>query len=102
VTAIETGAIVSRLMDKEGYSKREALRAAEDLACLPPAVHEAFIQWWTTGEETPPIEIAGFTTSRLIDEWQMTPVAAFLTLGWLAEDPESALAAMREGVDRIR
>jgi hypothetical protein len=98
---IETEAIISRLATCQGYSKREAERAAQELTNLPPHVYEAFARWWTTGE-TPSIELAGFSVERLVREWQMTEVAAFLTLGWLAEDPDAALAAIREGVDRVQ
>lgn len=97
---IQTEEMVARLVSQGGYGEREARRAATDLAHLPPRTAEAFHEWWISSR-TPAFEVGGWSVRRLREEWQMTEVAAYLTLGWLEEDPEAALAAMAEGIDQV-
>ena len=42
------------------------------------------------------------TIQRLIEQHNMKPIAAFLTLDWLSREPEAAIASLKCGYDRVR
>jgi hypothetical protein len=99
MTSGEQG-IYKRLVDEYGYPPPGARVAAQRLAELSGAVREAFDHWWTSGEP-PELEIGGFTLVRLAVEHGMNPIAAFLTLDWLARDPAAAHASLGRGHDQL-
>ena len=44
----------------------------------------------------------GFTVKKLIDEYGMNPIGAFLTLDWIIKKPKEALKALAHGFDEIK
>ena len=92
--------ILPRLMQEWGYIEEEGAAVALELEQTAPQVREAFQVWWATARPCE-LEIQGYTVARLMQEFQMNPIAAFLTLDWLLQEPESALAALTEGYDVI-
>lgn len=72
-------------LDKSCFSIRLARSIAERLLRASPAVQAAFLAWESAG--TPPeLCVAGYTVERLMREHGMKPMAALLTLDWLARE----------------
>jgi len=93
--------LVSRLISDFGYSEWEAKPVAEDLVTCTPLVKTAFKHWWNTGE-IGDLEIQGYTVKQLMGYRNMNTIAAFLTLDWLATEPEKALVSLKRGYDLIK
>jgi hypothetical protein len=45
--------------------------------------------------------VEGYSIERLMKEFGMNPIAAFLALDWLIRDPDTARALIKRGFDRI-
>jgi hypothetical protein len=101
VSALNTQALVARLVDEFGYPEAGAKLIAADLAACREPVANAFLRWWDTGR-MPEVEIQGYTVQRLMREQGMNPVAAFLALDWLNREPEKALQILDKGHDSVR
>lgn len=100
-STIDPDSLLPRLLAEFGYPEEGARLVATDLCNSTPQVQSAFLRWWTTGE-VPRLSVAGYSTQDLIEQHGMNPIAAFLTLDWLAREPEKARTALRRGHDRVR
>ena len=100
MTKLESEELVPRLVSEFAYPEEGALVVAEKLAACQPSVKEAFSLWWTEGRLSCQ-EIEGFTLETLMTEHGLKPIGAFLTLDWLAREPEKARAAIERGHDRV-
>lgn len=93
-------AVARRLTAEYGYSPGHAAQVAIKLERLQPAVREAFLTWWRTGD-IPPLTVEGYTVQRLVEEYKFVLPGAFLALDWLVREPVRALRALEEGFDEI-
>jgi hypothetical protein len=93
--------LLSRLMTEWRYGEEEAQSVAAELEHCAPEVLAAFHIWWETGT-LGIFEVQGYTVAHLMEEYQMNPIAAFLTLDWLWKEPDVALGALAEGYDIIK
>lgn len=93
--------LTSRLISEFGYPKTGAQRVAGKLVVCNPTVKAAFWHWWQTGTLDAALEVEGYTLAQLMNEHGMKPIAAFLTLDWLAREPEAARASLARGHDRV-
>jgi hypothetical protein len=89
-----------RLKNEFGYSASGAKLITDQLAELNPEILSAFEKWWICNE-LPSIEIEGYTAQLLIKDHNQNPIAAFLTLSWLADEPNKAKEALTRGYDHI-
>ena len=89
--------LVPRMTGELGYKPDLAERIAHRLTVADEPIKAAFWRWWTTGELDQSIEAWGYTTTRLMTEHGLAPLAAFSTLAWLQNDPQQALRALRYG-----
>ncbi len=94
--------LIPRLQDEFGYPEDGAKMVAEKIVAATPLVQVAFLAWWQSGTMPGTLEIEGFTTERLMAEHGMKPIAAFLTLDWLAREPQAAKVSLARGHDSIR
>lgn len=92
--------IVPRLVKEFGYSSDDAEAVAGNLVATQPQVQDAFLHWWKSGE-IPALEVEQYNVQRLVDEYDMNPIAALLTLDWLIREPEDALATLARGYDWV-
>jgi hypothetical protein len=92
--------LAASLVEDFGYSTRAAEIAAARLLGSRSEIREAFRLWRARGVQ-PTLCIAGYTVDRLIREHGMLPVAALLTLDWLAREPSRAAESLRKGHDRV-
>ena len=92
--------VISFLVET-GYSPEGAQAVAERLALCITTTRQLFEQWRAgRGLDDAPA-IAGYTASRLMVEHGMNPIAAILTMDWLARDPQTATASLARGHDRM-
>lgn len=94
-------ALRERLSAEYGYPPKGAALVAAKLVRLAPPIAAAFETWRQTGA-LPDITVAGYSFQTLLREHGMQPIAAFLTLDWLARDPAAASASLRKGHDSLQ
>jgi hypothetical protein len=92
--------VITRLTDEFKYPAKGAQLVATKLQALTLEIRPYFEAWWFGGP-IPDLQIEGFTVRKLMEEHGMNPIASFLTLDWLAREPEKALASLRKGHDKI-
>jgi hypothetical protein len=88
------------LVKKSGYSSEKAKQIWAKIKSSDPMIQEAF-RSLAKGEDIDHVKVEGYTLSRLVEEYNMKPVAALLTLDWLIEEPEVASQALSRGYDTI-
>ena len=83
------------LVDKYDYKNSQVGAVADKILAFDPRVAAAFGKWMETGviDET---EVAGYTVAGIIAKKKMKVVGAYLTLDWLAREPEQARQALAE------
>lgn len=94
-------ALRERLSAEFGYPPKGAALVAAKLVRLVPPIAAAFEAWQQTGA-LPDLTVAGYSFQTILSEHGMQPIAAFLTLDWLARDPAAASASLRKGSDSVR
>ena len=98
---IQPDEIIPRLVSEFGYTEKNAERVARNLLACTPVIQEAFEKWWRGEGLDPHLEVKGYTLKRLIEEYRLRPIAAFLDMDWLIREPEEAVQALSEGYDVI-
>lgn len=72
-------------------------QTADKVENMNKSLMEAFEDWANNGN-IPTIEVEGWSYKRLIEKFNMRPVAAFLALDWLIRDPEKASKSLKKGI----
>lgn len=98
---IPSSMIVLRLVTEFDYSQKNAEEVVEKLHACAPSVQEAFEKWWQGEGSDEALSVQGYTLPRLMKEYEMTPIAACLTLDWLIREPEVAVPALAHGYDTL-
>ena len=98
---ISVDEIVERLTREFGYPAEGARLASRKIEAMTPEVYGQFVEWWTLGN-VPSTERHGYTMKSLMSDHGQNPIAAFLTMDWLAREPLKADAAIRKGRDSVR
>lgn len=101
LSEITVSELLPRLTTEFNYPEKGARIVANKLVVCTPQVKAAFMQWWQGGE-LPDLQIEGYTVQWLIEQHNMKPIAAFLTLDWLSREPEAAIASLKRGHDHVR
>ena len=85
------------LVDKYDYRNSQVDGVVEQIGSFSPKVAAAFEKWLETGaiDDT---EAEGYTVKSIIEKRPMKTVAAYLTLGWLEDDPKEALEFLNEPI----
>ena len=97
---MDAQSLIPRLVSEFGYPQTGAQLVANKLVNCSPQVAVAFTEWWESGD-LPELNVEGYTLLQLINEHNMKPIAAFLTLDWIVREPEKAKASLRKGHDRV-
>lgn len=97
---MESEWLINRLINEYQYSPKGALVVAEKIAGAQPIIKQSFFEFLDS-HEIPEIEVEGYTIKRLIDQHDMKPPAAFLTLDWLMRSPDEAKKSLTKGHDWI-
>lgn len=89
------------LLCAQNYPEYMLEQTADKVERLPHELSEALEEWADCGKE-PDLEIQGYSYARLVKEYDMRPIGAFLTLDWLRREPEKAVAALKRGIRKIK
>jgi hypothetical protein len=92
--------LVDLLKEKYGYPQAGAVLVADKLSKFQRETRQAFEVYLET-EAKPDISVEGFDFDRLTSQYEMNPIAAFLTLDWLLREPEKAVESLQRGYDTI-
>ena len=92
--------LAQRIVTEFGYKEQNAPLVAKKLLASTPQIYAVVEQWWQT-HTLSAIAIEGYTLNRLMREHGMNPIAAMLTLDWLAREPEKAMSSLARGHDRV-
>lgn len=89
------------LVNRLNIPQADASGMIPELIAMQPPIKAAFVQWWSSGvlPEEPVIE--GYSALSLAVNHRLQPVAAFLTLDWLATEPAIAKQAISQGYDQV-
>lgn len=91
--------LMNWLREVHGLEAAHAGAVATRLLSTAPRIRGAFLRWWLTGQ-VDDLEVEGFSLRRLVNDRDMSPIGALLTLSLLAADervtPEE-LGDRREG-----
>ncbi len=97
---MDAQSLIPRLVSEFGYPQTGAQLVANKLANCSPQIAVAFTGWWES-RDLPGLNIEGYSLSQLMNEHNMKPIAAFLTLDWLIRETEKAKASLRKGHDKV-
>jgi len=89
------------LVRRLDYSMADASGMVPELIAMQPAIKKAFVQWLDSGTVPTEPRYEGYSAQSLAVNHNLQPVAAFLTLDWLATEPEVAKRAISEGYDQV-
>jgi len=84
------------LVEQYDYKHSQVDGVIDRIESFSAPVAEAFAHWLATGELTSPA-IAGYTVKKILETQNMKPVAAYIQLQWLVDEPERALRSLRRG-----
>jgi hypothetical protein len=84
------------LVEQYDYKHSQVDGVLDRIEAFSAPVAEAFAHWLATGELNSP-EIAGYTVQKILETQSMKPVAAYIQLQWLEDEPERALRSLRRG-----
>ena len=88
---------IYKILKEQGYPEFMLEKTYNKIMNLQPTVANAFDQWINHGI-IPDLEIEGYTYTHLVENMNMKPIGAFLTLDWLIREPERAKLALSQGV----
>lgn len=85
------------ILCSQDYPEYMLETTADKVENMNKSLKEAFEDWANNGT-IPTIEVEGWSYNRLIEKYNMRPVAAFLALDWLKRDPEKATKSLEKGI----
>lgn len=88
---------IIRILKEESYPDFMLEKTADKIVAFAPAVAVAFEELCLVGT-SPQITVEGYTYERLVDEFNMKPMGALITLDWLIREPENAKNALIKGI----
>lgn len=89
------------LVNRLNYGMADASGMVPELIAMQPAIKQAFVAWLEKGTIPDEPRYEGYSAQSLALKHNLQPVAAFLTLDWLATEPETAKRAISEGYDQV-
>ena len=89
------------LLCSQEYPEFMLEQTADKIERLSPNIAEAFESWADERVE-PTMEICGYSYEKLIKDFNMRPIGAFLTLDWLTREPEKATEALKRGIRKLK
>lgn len=82
------------------YGNKSLERVIDDIEEMDDKLRLELEKFLGTGI-LPQLLIEGYSFERLKKEFNMNPIAAFLTFDWLKKEPEEARKALERGYDEI-
>jgi hypothetical protein len=100
ITDYRQDALALEVQQRTANSLEDATEIARKLLAFAPELSDDLQAYWDHGT-IPATAIEGWTVARLTAEYDMTSLAALLTLDWLAREPKRAAHALACGYDEI-
>ena len=94
-------ALTDLMVNDLGYDMADATGMVDELLAMQAPIKVAFIKWWQTGDLPKQPVYEGYSVASLVQDHHLQPIAAFLSLDWLATEPEIARNAISQGYDEI-
>jgi hypothetical protein len=91
--------ITTVLTTKFQYSRDGAELIADKIHCAKHEIQDAFFRFLEFSV-LPDITFEDVHIKQLIDEYDMDPIAALLTMDWITRDPKKAKASLKKGIDK--
>ena len=88
---------IIKLLKEEGYPEFMLEKTADKIVAFAPVLAVAFEEFSSVGT-SPQITVEGYSFEKLVDEFNMNPIGAFITLDWLIREPENAKNALIKGL----
>ena len=85
------------ILCSQDYPEYMLETTADKVENMNKSLKEAFEDWANNGT-IPTIEVEGWSYNRLIEKYNMRPVAALLALDWLIRDPGKASKSLKKGI----
>ena len=85
------------ILCSQDYPEYMLETTADKVEKMNERIKEAVEDWANDGT-IPTIEVEGWSYNRLVEKFNMRPVAAFLALDWLTRDPEKASKSLKNGI----
>ena len=99
--AVDDLELATVLVSTFGYHRNKALEVARELLSMPGLWMEGFLSYLRTRIVPSLPEYEEFSVTNLVERGRFWVPAAFLTMAWLAEDPETNVPILRQGYDTI-
>ena len=93
--------LVKILQDDFHYPSAGTSVVAKKIMQFQPELLASFTAFIQKGE-LPQISVEDYDLERLMNEFDMNPIAGFLTLDWLMKEPEEAKLTLEQGYDTIK
>ena len=93
--------IMNILISEYSYSEKSAPVVFKKIELMDQEIREAFEEY-LINKETTDLSVGNYDYEQLIQSYNMTPIAAFLTLDWLKREPKAAEKMLRKGFDSFK
>jgi hypothetical protein len=93
--------LIDKLLQHDARISQAGIRVLlQKIDLMSKDIRGAFENWLEYGQ-MPDITIEGFTIENLTKSYNLSTIAAFLTLDYLRRKPEEAILSLKMGYDRV-
>lgn len=89
--------LLDRLKNEFGYPDYMLTNTVAKIMAMNPELKKDFDTWFEKGILSDRI-IEGYTLAKLVSDYGMNTVGAFLTMDWLVREPDFAKKALQSGI----
>ena len=98
---MNTESIIKTLIEREGYSKPQAILVTKELNNLEDRLKPLFEHWLSTGNQQDYC-MNNVRISQLMSELNMQYPAALLTIDWIIKEPDISLSVVNRMLTPIQ
>lgn len=93
--------LIKEVLINKGYVSEDKLNyTIGRLMSVREDIQKQFVTWLLEGK-VPDLVIEGYTFGELKEKFALSDIGIFLTLDWLATEPDVAKIALKSGYDTI-
>ena len=85
------------ILQERGYSEKQSVRVAAELQDIDDSL-KILLKRWLVSEGENDYHAEGFSLLELKRKFEMTYLAALLTMDWLIKEPENAIRSINRGI----
>ncbi|MBR2589744.1 MAG: hypothetical protein IKE65_02345 [Clostridia bacterium] len=87
-----------KIMQRKNCTEQMAAKLESKLSKISPELQPILDNWLENGVESSDEMIHGYSVNSLMEKYGLAFTGALLTLDWLLREPETAAAAIEEGI----